>query len=82
MFKTTVFYDNLTDYLADQWRYYLVIGVSLIFSGFLIFLFPELLAYLVGTFLLFVGVVFLLAAMRMRKLRTEYENWVRDFWEP
>ncbi|HHM24316.1 MAG TPA: hypothetical protein ENJ23_04665 [Bacteroidetes bacterium] len=82
MFKTTVFYDNLTDYLVDQWRYYMLIGSSLIFLALLIFLFPELLAYLAAVFFLFVGILFVLAAYRLRRLRVEYEHWIREFWEP
>ncbi len=82
MFRTTLFYDNLTDYLVDQWRYYITIGALFIFVSILIFMFPELLAYLVAIFMLIVGFMFVLAAVRLRRLREEYEGWVREFWEP
>jgi|Deesub1362B_J571_1020462.scaffolds.fasta_scaffold01840_5 uncharacterized membrane protein YhaH (DUF805 family) len=82
MFRTTLFYDNLTDYLVDQWKYYAWIGAMLILLAVMIFLLPELLAYLVAFFLFVVGFLFILAAMRLRRLRDEYETWVRDLWEP
>ncbi len=82
MFRSIIFYDNLTDYLVGPWKLYAVIGVSLIVASILIFIFPELLAYLVGIFLLFNGALFLGLALKFRKLRSAYNQWVQEFWEP
>jgi uncharacterized membrane protein HdeD (DUF308 family) len=82
MFRTTIFYDNLTDYLVGPWRLYALIGASLVVSAILIFVFPELLAYLIASFLLFNGVLFFGVAFKLKKLRSEYSRWVDEFWEP
>ncbi|NIR49248.1 DUF3096 domain-containing protein [candidate division KSB1 bacterium] len=82
MFRTTVFYDNFTESVAGNWRLYAIIGASLILAGILIFIFPELLAYLIAAFLLFNGVLFFGVAFRLKNLRRQYNRWVDEFWEP
>lgn len=81
MFRNKMFYDNLTDSIVDTWTFYLMIGLSLVISGLLILIFPELLAYLVAIFLLFNGVLFLAVSYKMRNLKTKYEVWVDEYWE-
>jgi len=82
MFRSTIFYDNLTNSIVGTWRLYALIGLSLVVSALLIFIFPELLAFLVASFLLFNGVLFLGIAFQLKKLRRQYTRWVDEFWEP
>ena len=82
MFRSTLFYDNLTNFLVGPWKLYAAIGASLVLAALLIFIFPELLAYLIALFLLINGVLFLAVAWRLKQLRKEYQHWVETYWEP
>ncbi|RMF66231.1 MAG: DUF3096 domain-containing protein [Calditrichaeota bacterium] len=82
MFRSTVFYDNFTDSIAGTWRLYGLIGLTLVLSAILIFAFPELLAYLIALFLLVSGVLFFGVALKLKKLRQQYDRWVEELWEP
>lgn len=82
MFRSTVFYDNFTESIVGPWRLYALIGASLIVAAILIFIFPELLAYLIAAFLLVNGVLFFGVALKLRGLRRQYSRWVDEFWEP
>lgn len=81
MFRTTIFYDNFTNSIWGPWKLYVLIGASLIISAILIFVFPELVAYLIAFFLLFNGILFCTIALRLRKLRSSYGHRVNAFWE-
>ena len=52
-----------------------IVGISFIVLGILIMLFPELLAWLVGIFLIFDGIILLGLGGRTRRIEKEY----RDF---
>ncbi|RME01693.1 MAG: DUF3096 domain-containing protein [Calditrichaeota bacterium] len=57
-------------------------GASLILGALLIFIFPELLAYLVAIFLLFMGILFIAIAWKLKQLRQQYQQWLEAYWEP
>ena len=80
MFKTTEFYDHLTNHLVSPWRLYFLMGISFVAFALLIFVFPDALAYLAASFLMFNGILFLLMGFRMKSLRSRYKNWKDDLW--
>ncbi len=82
MFRSTLFYDHLTDFLVGPWKLYAAIGASLILAAILIFIFPNLLAYLIAFFLLLSGAMFVGIGLRLRRLRSEYQKWLEVYWEP
>ena len=81
MFRTTVFYDNFADHLSSPWKFYAAIGVSLMVMAILIFILPELIAYLIASFLFFVGIMFLGIGLNLKNFRKYYHQWVNDYWE-
>lgn len=82
MFRSAIFYENFTESMVGPWRLYLLIGASLMAAALLIFIFPELLAYLIAGFLLLNGVFFFSLALKLRKLGQNYRHWVSEYWEP
>jgi uncharacterized membrane protein HdeD (DUF308 family) len=81
MFRNRIFYDNLTDSITETWKLYVFLGTSLIVFGFLIFIFPQFLAYLVAFFLVWSGAILVNIGLKTKKLRGQYRNWVNDYWE-
>lgn len=82
MFRDVIFYDSYTTEVSSTWWLYLLEGVSLIALGLLIMLMPALLVGLISGFLLFVGVLSVALAFRVRRLRKRYEQWKPDWWIP
>ncbi|HEX8775417.1 MAG TPA: hypothetical protein VF735_17740 [Pyrinomonadaceae bacterium] len=82
MFRDVIFYDRYTTEVSKTWWLYLLEGVSLIALGLLIILMPALLIGLISGLLLFVGVLSIALAFRVRRLRKRYERWNRDWWSP
>lgn len=56
--------------LFYPWQFVLLVGASLVLSAILIFLLPELLAYLVATVLLWIGILFLGIAFKVKKMES------------
>ena len=67
MFRTIIFDDH---YLFYPWQFVLVIGASLILAAVMIFLLPQLLAYLVATVLLWIGILIFGIAFKFKKLNS------------
>ena len=65
MFRTILFDDHPLYY---PWQFVLLIGASLIFAAVMIFLLPQLLAYLVATVLLWIGILIFGIAFKFKKL--------------
>ncbi|GAB4375383.1 MAG: hypothetical protein Kow0075_01700 [Salibacteraceae bacterium] len=59
---------------------YLLMGLNFILLAVLIFIYPDLLAYLVAGFLLFNGILMVAMAIRLRSLRKAHENWKQEYW--
>ncbi|NPV09588.1 MAG: DUF3096 domain-containing protein [Anaerolineae bacterium] len=67
--------------LRDLSWLYLTQGASLVLLGILIVLFPELLAILVATFLIVVGVLTLATGWRLRRARRAFDEMGRLLWD-
>ncbi len=80
MFRSIEFYDNLTDHLFSPWWMYLLIGINFVLMAVLIFIFPELLAYLIAAFLLLNGLLLIGVAFQVRRLKKNYERWRKQYW--
>lgn len=58
-----------------------IIGASFLVLGLLIMIFPELLAWLVGGFLIFDGVLLLSLGLKTRRFENKYEQQRgENFW--
>ena len=82
MFKKILFYDNLTNSLAETWSSFLLQGLVLILIGVMVVLFPQLIAAMVAATFIFMGLIFISIALKTRALRRKYTNWKDEFWEP
>ncbi|GIV34294.1 MAG: hypothetical protein KatS3mg031_1829 [Chitinophagales bacterium] len=69
------FYDDPTMHLFSPWWMYMLMGINFILLAVLIFLMPELLAYLVGAFLFFNGILFLGIAWSAWSIKGKYRKW-------
>ncbi|MGM0613632.1 MAG: DUF3096 domain-containing protein [Bacteroidota bacterium] len=59
-----------------------IVGISFIVLGILILLFPELLAWLVGIFLIFDGIILLGLGGRTRRIEKKYRDYQNQNFEP
>jgi uncharacterized membrane protein HdeD (DUF308 family) len=82
MFREILFYDSYTNEVSSTWWLYLLEGIALILLGILIILMPEILVGLFSGFLLFIGIICLAVAFRIRRLRKQYETWKKEWWNP
>ncbi len=80
MFRATIFYDNLRDFLGDSWKAYALMGTSLILFAVLLILVPELLSFLVASLLLWAGIMVLYMAWQFRKAAKELEGTYFTIW--
>ena len=67
MFRTIIFDDH---YLFYPWQFVLFIGASLILAAVMIFLLPQLLAYLVATVLLWIGILIFGIVFKFKNLNS------------
>ncbi len=67
MFRTALFDDQSLFY---PWQFVLFIGTSLISAAVMIFLLPQLLAYLVATVLLWIGILIFGIAFKFKELNS------------
>ncbi len=67
MFSTIIFDDQSIFY---PWQFVLFIGASLILAAVMIFLLPQLLAYLVATVLLWIGILVFGIAFKFKRLNS------------
>ena len=68
MFSTIIFDDQSIFY---PWQFVLFIGASLILAAVMIFLLPQLLAYLVATVLLWIGILVFGIAFKFKRLNSQ-----------
>ena len=68
MFSTIIFDDQSIFY---PWQFVLFIGASLILAAVMIFLLPQLLAYLVATVLLWIGILIFGIAFKFKKVNRQ-----------
>ena len=66
MFRTILLDEDQS--LFYPWQFVLFIGASLILAAVMIFLLPQLLAYLVATVLLWIGILIFGVAFKFKKL--------------
>ncbi len=67
MFSTIIYDDQSIFY---PWQFVLFIGASLILAAVMIFLLPQLLAYLVATVLLWIGILVFGIAFKFKRLNS------------
>ena len=67
MFSTIIFDDQSIFY---PWQFVLFTGASLILAAVMIFLLPQLLAYLVATVLLWIGILVFGIAFKFKRLNS------------
>jgi uncharacterized membrane protein HdeD (DUF308 family) len=67
--------DYVTKELSALWWLYLLQGIGLVLLGIAVVIFPELLAILAASFFLAVGVVLLMLAWRVRRVKRGYETF-------
>ena len=67
--------DHWTGKWLSSWWMFAILGIDFILLGILIIVFPELLAYLVAGFLLFNGLIFLMLAINIWRLRKSFRNY-------
>lgn len=82
MFSEMRFYDDYPMGAPSPWRLFLVLGLNFILLGLLIIIFPELLAYLAGGFLLINGALLLAIAWHYWQFGKNYHQWRRKWWVP
>ncbi len=80
MFRTTIFHDNLREFLGDSWKAYALLGTSLILFAVLLILVPELLSFLVATVLLWAGLFVWYLAWQFRRAARELESTHYTVW--
>lgn len=80
MFRTTDYYDRLTNFFATPWWMYLLMGINFIILAILILIYPELLAFLVAGFLLLNGILMVVLAFRYHSLKKKSRNWKSTYW--
>ncbi|MFQ5706586.1 MAG: hypothetical protein ACE5HO_04005 [bacterium] len=81
MFRTAFFYDSFGDFVASQGKLYTLVGVGLILSAIVIFIMPEIIAYLISAILIWLGVLLVTIAFRLRKLRRQTDRRFDRTWE-
>lgn len=81
MYRETSFIDSFLELAFGSWRTYMLLGAMLVLAAFLLFLFPELLAYMVAGFLLFQGILFFMLAVRARRAQRSAQRWVGFEWQ-
>ncbi len=61
--------------ISDSWKSYLSLGLFSIVLALLIFVFPEIIAYLFATLLLAIGIVLLVLAYRAFQTHKAFTRW-------
>lgn len=82
MFKEIVFYDNFTDLITGTWSTFLIQGIVLVCLGILILVYPEILVAMISTAFILLGALFIVVALKTRRLKRNYRTWREEFWEP
>ncbi len=68
------FYDAQTSILSSSWWLYFILGLDFVLLGILVFAFPQLLTWLIASFLLANGLIFLGLAWSIWRLRISYRK--------
>jgi uncharacterized membrane protein HdeD (DUF308 family) len=79
MFKFN-FTNSILNFVSGPWWLFMLLGGNLMLFGILIFVFPELLAYLVGGFFLFAGIFVVSIALKLKRVNNEYKEWEESRW--
>ena len=82
MVRQMLFYDNYTNEIISPWWLYLLLGLNLVLLAVLLIVFPPLVAYLIASFLLFDGAIFILIGFRLWRFKKRYQQWRKSLWEP
>jgi len=67
--------DYLTKELSALWLFYLLQGLGLILLGIAVVIFPELLAILAASVFIAIGIVLLMLAWRVRRVKRGYDTF-------
>ena len=67
--------DYFTKELSALWLFYLLQGLSLILLGIAVVIFPELLAILVASVFIAIGILLLMLALRVRRVKRGYDTF-------
>ena len=82
MFREIRFYDKYTDAdAAPQWLF-CGLGLNFLLLGGLVLILPALLAYLVAGFFIASGIILLLIARQLSRLKRLSRLWREKFWLP
>ena len=73
--------DYVTKELSALWWLYLLQGFGLVLLGIAVVIFPELLAILAASFFIAVGIVLLMLAWRVRRVKRGYETFKQQLVE-
>jgi uncharacterized membrane protein HdeD (DUF308 family) len=73
--------DYVTKELSALWWFYLLQGIGLVLLGIAVVIFPELLAILAASFFIAVGIVLLMLAWRIRRVKRGYEMFKQQLVE-
>ncbi len=73
--------DYVTKELSALWWLYLLQGIGLVLLGIAVVIFPELLAILAASFFIAVGIVLLMLAWRIRRVKRGYEMFKQQLVE-
>jgi len=76
------FYENNRFSNSDSWPILAAVAVALILSALIIFILPELIAYLVATILFWGGVTVAIMAWNVGKAEKRNRRWstIRETW--
>lgn len=67
--------DYLTKELLALWFFYLLQGLGLILLGIAVVIFPELLAILAASVFIAIGILLLMLAWRVRRVKRGYDTF-------
>ena len=82
MFREIRFYDDYTSAVASPWWIFALLCADFVLLSVLIFIFPQLLAWLVAGFLLVNGLVLLGVAWKLWRFKKLYGKWRETLWLP
>ncbi|MDQ7054828.1 MAG: hypothetical protein Q9P14_18815 [candidate division KSB1 bacterium] len=75
MFQTIFWGHPIFQMITDSWKNYFSMGLFLIAMALFIFVFPQIIAYLIASLLLAAGIFMLVLAYRAFRMRKEFSRW-------
>ncbi len=75
MFRTIFWEHPIFQMISDSWKNYFSVGLFLIAIALFIFVFPQIIAYLIASLLLAAGIFMLVLAYRAFQMRKDFSKW-------